>query len=96
MIQVATELITISDAKVVDPTSNVLAGFKEGVRFDASTHTANPVAVGEFPGSLLEFPQRFRVTDQCLHTVVRNCVIYGGYWITRFSECRPLSYTQRA
>ena len=56
MIQIATKLIKIGDAKVVNPTSNILAGFKELV-----PHANSPVAVGEFPYSLFEFQQRFRV-----------------------------------
>ena len=56
MIKLVTLLITVGDAKVIDPARNVLAGLKELV-----SHADAPVSVSELPNSLLEFQQGFRV-----------------------------------
>jgi len=56
VIQIAAKLIAVGDAKVVNPTSNVLTGSKV-----LAPHTTTPVAVGELPYPLLELKQSFRV-----------------------------------
>lgn len=56
MIKLVTLLITVGNAKVINPACNVLAGLKELV-----AHADAPVSVGELPDSLLEFQQGLRV-----------------------------------
>ena len=56
MIKLVTLLITVGNAKVIDPACNVLAGLKELV-----SHADAPVSVSELPDSLLKFQQSFRM-----------------------------------
>jgi hypothetical protein len=54
VIQIDTELIAIGNAKVVDPTSDILAGFEQLV-----AHGYTPVSVGQSTNCLLELAQGF-------------------------------------